>query len=163
MCTARSQLASRSRNYFTTVSQSVSQSVCLGVGHPFGAHDQMLLFPLCCRKIALLFLLGHPLSREDWSVICSAISTCWLKRLPRIALLKLKLKLLYDWRSVSQYVLVSRNIFLYSVYQAVAWIPICVTVTLIIRDYNSTLTEKRPDSSMCKIFLDDSNERNRLN
>jgi hypothetical protein len=35
--------------------------------------------------------------------------------------------------------------------------------TLIIRYYNSTLTEKRPDSSMCKISLDDSNERSRLN
>jgi hypothetical protein len=29
--------------------------------------------------------------------------------------------------------------------------------------YNSTLIEKRPDSSMCKISLDDSNERSRLN
>jgi hypothetical protein len=35
--------------------------------------------------------------------------------------------------------------------------------TLTIRDYNSTLIEKRPDSSMCKISLDDSNKRSRLN
>jgi hypothetical protein len=49
------------------------QSVSLGVGHPFGAHDQILLFPFFCRKIALLFVLGRPLSWEDGSVICSAI------------------------------------------------------------------------------------------
>jgi hypothetical protein len=53
--------------------RSVSQSVCLGVGHPFGAHDQISLFPFFCRKIALLFFLGRPLWRQDGSVICSAI------------------------------------------------------------------------------------------
>jgi hypothetical protein len=57
-----------------TLRLTVSQSACLGVGHPFGAHDQILLFPFSCRKIALLFVLGHPLWREDGSVICSAIS-----------------------------------------------------------------------------------------
>jgi hypothetical protein len=60
---------SRSRSYFMTE----GQSVCLGVGHPFGAHDQILLFLLFCRKMALLFVLGRPLWREDGSVICSAI------------------------------------------------------------------------------------------
>jgi hypothetical protein len=49
----------------------VEITVCLGVGHPFGAHDQALLFPFFCRKIALLFVLGRPLWREDGSVICS--------------------------------------------------------------------------------------------
>jgi hypothetical protein len=53
--------------------RSVSQSVCLGVGHPFGAYDKILLIPFFCRKIALLFVLGRPLWREDGSVICSAI------------------------------------------------------------------------------------------
>jgi hypothetical protein len=43
------------------------------VGHPFGAHDQVLLFPFFCRTIAVLFILGRPLIREDGSVICSAI------------------------------------------------------------------------------------------
>jgi hypothetical protein len=32
----------------------------LGVGHPFGAHDQILLFPFFCRKIALFFVFGRP-------------------------------------------------------------------------------------------------------
>jgi hypothetical protein len=32
-----------------------------GVGHPFGAHDQILLFPFFCRTIALLFTLGRSL------------------------------------------------------------------------------------------------------
>jgi hypothetical protein len=49
---------------------TVSQSVCLGVGHPFGAHDQILLFPFFCRKIALLLVLGRPLWRVDGSIIC---------------------------------------------------------------------------------------------
>jgi hypothetical protein len=53
--------------------RSVSQSVCLGVGHPFGALDQILLFPFFCRKIALLFVLGRPLWREYGSAICSTI------------------------------------------------------------------------------------------
>jgi hypothetical protein len=44
----------------------------LAVGHPLGAHDQILLFPFFCLKIALLFVLGHPLWREDGSVIYSA-------------------------------------------------------------------------------------------
>jgi hypothetical protein len=52
---------------------TVSQSICLGVGHPFGAHDQILLFPFFCRKIALLFILGCPLWQENGSVICSAL------------------------------------------------------------------------------------------
>jgi hypothetical protein len=65
---------SRRRSYFTTD----GQSVCLGVGHPFGAYDQILLFPLFCRKIALFFVLERPLWREDGSIICSAICQ-WLE------------------------------------------------------------------------------------
>jgi hypothetical protein len=64
---------SRSRSYFTTDSQSVSQSVCLGVGHPFGAHDQILLFPFFPLTFALLLILGRPFWREDRFAICSAI------------------------------------------------------------------------------------------
>jgi hypothetical protein len=52
---------------------TVSRPIHLGVGHPFGTHDQIFLFPFFCRKIALLFVLGLPLRREDGSVICSAI------------------------------------------------------------------------------------------
>jgi hypothetical protein len=44
-----------------TLRLAVSQSVCLGIGHPFGAHDQIFLFPFFCLKIALLFVLGCPL------------------------------------------------------------------------------------------------------
>jgi hypothetical protein len=41
--------------------------------HSCGAHDQILLFLLFFRKIALFFVLERPLWREDGSVICSAI------------------------------------------------------------------------------------------
>jgi hypothetical protein len=37
-----------------TLRLTFSQSVCLGVGHPFVPHDQILLFPFFCRKIALV-------------------------------------------------------------------------------------------------------------
>jgi hypothetical protein len=44
-----------------TLRLTVSQSVYLGVGHPFGAHDQILLLPFFYQKIALLFILGRSL------------------------------------------------------------------------------------------------------
>jgi hypothetical protein len=56
---------------------TVNRFIHLGVGHPFGAHDQVLLFLFFCREIALLFVLGCPLWREDRSAICSAICQ-WL-------------------------------------------------------------------------------------
>jgi hypothetical protein len=49
---------------------TISRPICHGVRHPFGAHDQIFLFPSFCQKIALLFVLGCPLWREDGSVIC---------------------------------------------------------------------------------------------
>jgi hypothetical protein len=55
-----------------TLILTVSQSVCLGTGQPFGAHNQILLFPFYCWKIALLFVLGRPLWRKHRSVIYSA-------------------------------------------------------------------------------------------
>jgi hypothetical protein len=101
------------RKVEVTLWLTVSQSVCLGVGHPFGAHDQILLFPFFCRKIALLFVLGRPLWREDGSVICSAIYQWSESRrthnhtlLPHLRL-HWGLRSRYDWRSVSQYVLTS--------------------------------------------------------
>jgi hypothetical protein len=39
-----------------TLRLTVNLSVCLGVGHPFGIHDQILLFPFFYRTIALLFV-----------------------------------------------------------------------------------------------------------
>jgi hypothetical protein len=70
LLTGRVQHSSWSWSYFTTD----GQSVCLSVGHPFGAHDQILLFFLSfCRRIILLFVLGRPLWREDGSVIRNAI------------------------------------------------------------------------------------------
>jgi hypothetical protein len=56
-----------------TLRPTVSRSVCFGIGHAFGAHDQILLFLFLCRTMALLFVLGRPPRREDGSVICSAI------------------------------------------------------------------------------------------
>jgi hypothetical protein len=58
---------------------TVSRPIRLGVGHPFGAHDQIFFFPFFCRTVALLFVLGLPLWREDGSVICSEI--CWNDRI----------------------------------------------------------------------------------
>jgi hypothetical protein len=52
---------------------TVSRPIRLGFGHPFGSHGQILLFPFFCRKIALLFVSGRLLWREDGSLICSAI------------------------------------------------------------------------------------------
>jgi hypothetical protein len=50
---------SRSRSYFMTDGQSVSQSVCLGIEHPCGPCDQMLLLSeCCCMKFVVLFLWG---------------------------------------------------------------------------------------------------------
>jgi hypothetical protein len=44
-----------------TLRLTVSQSVYLGVRHPFWAHDQIFLFSFCCRKIYLHFVLGRSL------------------------------------------------------------------------------------------------------
>jgi hypothetical protein len=53
---------------------TVSRAIRLGVGHPFGSHDQIFLFAYFCRTIALLFVLGRRLWREDGSVIYSAMT-----------------------------------------------------------------------------------------
>jgi hypothetical protein len=46
-----------SGSYFTT--DAVSQSVCLGVGHPRGTCDRYyFLSECCCQKLAVLFLWG---------------------------------------------------------------------------------------------------------
>jgi hypothetical protein len=51
----------------------VSWPIGLGVRHPLQFHDQILIFPFFCRTIALLFVFGRPLWREDGSAICSAL------------------------------------------------------------------------------------------
>jgi hypothetical protein len=70
-------LHSRSRSYCMTD----SQSVCLGVEHPCGTCDQILLSVgmLLC-EICLLVSVECPLWREDGSAICSAI-TQWSESL----------------------------------------------------------------------------------
>jgi hypothetical protein len=104
-----------------TLRLTVGQSVSLGVGHPFGVHDQILLFPFFCRTIALLFILGRPLWRDDGSVICSEIRQWSDSRRTRVSSETnsvrfasplvtrrdyggsiLCSKLLYDWRSVNK-------------------------------------------------------------
>jgi hypothetical protein len=45
----------------------------IGVGHPFGAHDQIFRFPFFCLTVALLFFSGSRLWRKNGSVVCSAI------------------------------------------------------------------------------------------
>jgi hypothetical protein len=39
---------------------TVSRPIGPGIGHPFGAHDQISLFPLFCWKITLSVVLGRP-------------------------------------------------------------------------------------------------------
>jgi hypothetical protein len=82
--------------YFTTDSQSVSQSLCLGIEHPCETCDQILLpVGMLLSEICCLVSLGHPLWREDE------------KR-------RRRRRLLYDWQSVSQsvshYVLASSTL-----------------------------------------------------
>jgi hypothetical protein len=43
-----------------TLRLTISHSVCLGVGHPFGAHDQILLFLFFLRENCFAFRLGTP-------------------------------------------------------------------------------------------------------
>jgi hypothetical protein len=64
-----------------TVSQSVSQSVCLDVGYPCGTCDQILLpVGMLLSETCGLVSVGRPLWREDGSIICSAI-TQWSESL----------------------------------------------------------------------------------
>jgi hypothetical protein len=65
------------RGYFTTD----SQSVCLGVEHPCGTCDQLLLLvELLLSEICDLVSVGPPLWRGDRSAICSVI-TQWSESL----------------------------------------------------------------------------------
>jgi hypothetical protein len=73
-------LSSNYRPLMMMLWPTVSRQIRLGVGHLFRAHDQILLFPFFRQKIALLFILGRPLWREDRSVICSAICQLWESR-----------------------------------------------------------------------------------
>jgi hypothetical protein len=57
--------------YFTTD----SQSVCLGIEHPCGTCDQILLpVGMLLSEICCLVTVGRPLWREDESAICSVIT-----------------------------------------------------------------------------------------
>jgi hypothetical protein len=58
-----------------TLRLTVSQSVCLGIEHPFGACDQILLpVGMLLSEIWGLVSVGSPLWREDGSAICSVIT-----------------------------------------------------------------------------------------
>jgi hypothetical protein len=110
---------SRSRSYFTTDGQSVSQSVCLGIDFPCGTCDQILLpVGMLLSEICGLVSVGRPLWREGGSTICSVI-TQWSEPLrtrnhillshlrlpqPRIRV-RVTLRL-----TVSQYVMVSSTL-----------------------------------------------------
>jgi hypothetical protein len=63
----------RSRSYFTTYGQLVS--VYLGIEHPCGTCDQILLpVGMLLYEICGLISVGRPLWREDGSPICSVIT-----------------------------------------------------------------------------------------
>jgi hypothetical protein len=58
-----------------TLRLTVGQSVCLGIEHPCGTCDQVLLpVGMLLSEIYGLVSVGLPLWREDGSVICSAIT-----------------------------------------------------------------------------------------
>jgi hypothetical protein len=58
-----------------TDGQSVSQTVCLGIEHPCGTCDQILLpVGMLLSEICGLVSVGRPLWREDGSTICSVIT-----------------------------------------------------------------------------------------
>jgi hypothetical protein len=71
--------SSEIRSYFTTDSQSVSQSVYLGTEYPCGTCDQILLpIGMLLSEICGLVSVGRPPWREAGSAICSVI-TQWSK------------------------------------------------------------------------------------
>jgi hypothetical protein len=58
-----------------SVSQSVSQSICLGIEYPCGTCNQILLpVGMLLSEICGLVSIGRPLWREDGSAICSVIT-----------------------------------------------------------------------------------------
>jgi hypothetical protein len=66
-----------------TLRLTVSQSVCLGIEHPCGTCDQILLpVGMLLSEICGLVSVGHPLRREDGSAIYSVITqwSCVLTR-----------------------------------------------------------------------------------
>jgi hypothetical protein len=66
---------SRSRSHFTTGGQSVSQSVCLGIEHPCGICDQILLpVGMLLSELCALVSVGRPLWRKDGSEVCIVIT-----------------------------------------------------------------------------------------
>jgi hypothetical protein len=72
--------STRSRSYFTTDSQSVSQYVLVSSALVGLATRYYFLSECCCLKFAVLYLWGRPLRREDWSAICNVI-THWSESL----------------------------------------------------------------------------------
>jgi hypothetical protein len=52
---------------------TVSRPISLGVGHPFGAHDQIFLFSFLLLNNCFALHLGAPSDEKTGSVICSAI------------------------------------------------------------------------------------------
>jgi hypothetical protein len=54
-----------------TLRLTVSQSICLGIEHPCGTCDQILLpLGMLLSEICVLVSVGRPLWREDGSAIC---------------------------------------------------------------------------------------------
>jgi hypothetical protein len=68
-------LGTRLNSEEVTLRLTVSQSVCLGIEHPCGTCDQILLpVGMLLSEICGLVSLGRPLWREDGYAICSVIT-----------------------------------------------------------------------------------------
>jgi hypothetical protein len=79
-----------------TDGQSAYPSWCQA---PIWDHDQNFLFPFFCWTIALLFILGRSLWREDGSVVCSSICQWSVSRRTHNHILLSPLRLLVPFLS----------------------------------------------------------------
>jgi hypothetical protein len=78
-----------------TLRLTVNQSVCLGIEHPCGTCDQILLpVGMLLSEICDLISMGRPLWREEWYAICSVITQWSESRRTRNHILLSHLRLL---------------------------------------------------------------------
>jgi hypothetical protein len=84
----------REDGFEVTLLLTVSRSVCLGIEHPWGTCDQILLpVRMLLSEICSLVSIGCPLWREDGSAICGVIAqwseSLWTRNLTLLSHLRL--------------------------------------------------------------------------